>query len=284
MPNNNFNGVINLHEKYSDKVQERFSIESLTQSSFSKDLDVEFTGVKTVKVTEIGVVPMNDYDRTRGSNRYGDPTELGDTIHEYTMTRDRSFTATIDKGNNTEQHAVKAAGKAVSRQLREVVTPEIDKYRFEKWAAGAGLKATLDAPTAENIYNQLLTAKVAMDNKLVPKNGRTVYLGSAAYIALMECDKYIRLDKLGGKAIPTGVIGRIFDMDIKPVPDDYLPANVSFMIIYKGAAISPVKLHECKIHANPPGISGHLLEGRFMYDAFVKGNMKNGIYVASVTA
>ena len=59
--------AINLHEKYSKKVQERFYQESLTESSFSKSLDVEFTGVKTVKVSSIGTVPMNDYNRT-GTN------------------------------------------------------------------------------------------------------------------------------------------------------------------------------------------------------------------------
>ena len=279
--------MINLHEKYSGKVQERFYQESLTQSSFSKDLDVEFTGVRTVKVTEVMTAPMNNYSKTNGGGlqRYGTPTDLEDSIHEYTMTRDRSFTAIIDKGDSSMQQAIKNAGKAVSRQLREVVTPEIDTYRFSKWAAGAGQIVTLDAaPTAETIYTDLLNAKVALDNKHVPKNGRTVYLGSAAYIALMECDKYIRLDKLGSKAIPNGVIGKIFDMEIKSVPDDYMPENVAFMVVYKNAAISPVKLHECKIHTDPPGISGHLLEGRFIYDAFVKGNMKNGIYVAKTSA
>ena len=275
--------AINLHEKYSAKVAERFYQESLTQSSFSKDMDMEFTGIKTVKVTEILTAPMNDYNRTKGSNRYGEPTDLQDIVHEYTMTKDRSFTAIIDKGDNSEQQAVKNAGKAVARQLREVFTPEVDKYRFSKWAAGAGQKVTVEAPTAENIYGQLLAAKVALDNKHVPKKGRTVYLGSEAYIALMENDKYIRLDSLGGKAIPTGKIGEIFDMDIKSVPDDYLPTGVAFMVVYKNAAISPVKLQETKIHIDPPGISGHLLEGRFIYDAFVKGNMKDGIYVASVS-
>ena len=274
--------AINFHEKYSSKVQERFFQESLTQSSFSKDLDTEFTGVKTVKVTEVHTVPMNDYNRTKNGNRYGDPTELQDSVQEFTMTQDRSFSFTVDKGNNSEQQGVKNAGKAMSRQMREVVTPEIDRYRFKKWAAGAGQGIGMTAaPTKDTIYTDLLTAKIALDNKLVPKDGRTVYLGSVAYLALMECDKYIRLEKLGSKAIVKGKIGEIFDMDIKPVPDSYLPAGVYFMVVSKKAAISPVKLHECKMHMDPPGLSGHLVEGRFIYDAFVKGTMMDGIYVAA---
>lgn len=35
---------------------------------------------------------------------------------------------------------------------------------------------------------------------------------------------------------------------------------------------------EYKIHIDPPGLSGNLVEGRVCYDAFVLENKKNGIY------
>ena len=272
--------AINFHEKYSKKVQERFYQESLTQSSFSKDLDMEFTGVKTVKVSSIGVAEMNDYTRS-GSARYGTPADLQDTIQEFVMTKDRSFTFIIDKGDNMEQNMIKKAGQAINRQLREVVTPEIDKYRFSVWAANAGQKATIDAPAKDNILELVVDAKLALDNKLVPQKGRTLYVGSAAYKALLTCEEYIRLDKLGSKTLVNGKVGEIEGMDVKFIPDTYLPANVAFMIIYKDAAISPVKLHEYKLHKDPPGVSGHLAEGRFIYDAFVIETKKDGIYVAT---
>ena len=271
--------AINFHEKYSNKVQERFYQESLTQSSFSKDLDMEFTGVKTVKVSSIGTAAMNDYTRS-GSTRYGTPADLQDTVQEFVMTKDRSFTFIIDKGDNMEQNMIKKAGQAINRQLREVVTPEIDKYRFSVWAANAGQTATIDAPAKDNILEQVVDAKLALDNKLVPQKGRTLYVGSAAYKALLTCEEYIRLDKLGSKTLVNGKVGEIEGMDVKFIPDTYLPANVAFMIIYKDAAISPVKLHEYKLHKDPPGISGHLAEGRFIYDAFVIDTKKDGIYVA----
>lgn len=270
---------INLHEKYSKKVQERFYQKSLTQSSFSKELDMEFTGVKTVKVASIGTVEMNNYSRS-GLSRYGTPTDLQDTIQEFVMTQDRSFTFIIDKGDNMEQNMIKKAGAAMNRQLREVVTPEIDKYRFKVWAENAGTTTTVTAPTESTIYSQLVDAKAALDNELVPQENRTLYIGTVAYKALLNCDEYIRLDKLGPKAIVNGKVGEILNMDVKFIPDTYLPENVSYMIIYKDAAISPVKLHEYKIHKDPPGISGHLAEGRFIYDAFVLDTKKKGIYVA----
>ena len=272
--------AINLHEKYSKKVQERFYQESLTESSFSKSLDMEFTGVKTVKVSSIDTVPMNDYTRN-GTSRYGTPNDLQDTIQEFVMTQDRSFTFIIDKGDNLEQNLIKKAGAAIARQLREVVTPEIDKYRFAQWAKNAGQSKTPAAAlTKETILDEVIAAKIALDNKLVPAKGRTLYVGSVAYTALLGNEEYIRLDSLGSKSIVNGKVGEIMGMDVKFIPDTYLPEDVAFMIILKDAAISPVKLHEYKLHKDPPGISGHLAEGRFIYDAFVLDTKKDGIYVA----
>lgn len=273
--------AINLHEKYSGKVIERFSLESLTESAFSKNLDMEFTGVKSVKISSIDTVPLNDYNRKAANNRYGTPTDLQDTIQEFIMSKDRGFSFIIDKGDNMEQNMIKKAGACISRELREVVTPEIDTYRFAQWSAKAGLSTTLDAAlTKENILSEVIKAKTAMDNKKVPAKGRTLFVGSVAYTALLGCEEYIRLENLGGKSIVTGKVGTIMGMDVKFVPDDYLPESVAFMVVMKGAAISPVKLHEYKIHKDPPGYSGHLVEGRFIYDAFVLDAKKNGIYVA----
>lgn len=275
--------AVNLATKYSKKVQERFYQESLTSNSFSKELDVEFTGVHGVTFYEVGTAEMNDYTRS-GTSRYGTPAELSDTKKEYLMTKDRSFTYTIDRGNQEEQLMIKDAGKSMDRQIREVVTPELDTYRLLTWATNAGLKATITAPTATTIYGLLVTAKIAMDNKLVPQKNRTLYVGGVALAALLNCEQYIRLDTLGSKAVKNGVIGHILGMDVVYVPDSYMPAKCQFMIILKDAAISPVKLETYKIHKDPPGINGWLVEGRLIYDAFVNDTKKNGIYVASTAS
>ena len=63
------------------------------------------------------------------------------------------------------------------------------------------------------------------------------------------------------------------------VPDSLMPENVNFIIAAKSATVSPVKLSEYKIHDNPPGINGWLVEGRVYYDAFILNNKSTGIYV-----
>lgn len=271
--------AINLAEKYAQAAMERFYKDSLTSNSFSKDMDMEFVGVKTVKVWDVNTAALGDYQRT-GTSRYGTPADLEDNVTEYTMTQDKAFTYTIDKGNAKEQFNVKQAGTSLKRELREVVVPAIDKYRFDKWAAGAGTTDTIEAPTPDTIAGLVMDGTVKMDEELVPANGRTLYITAANYKNLKLCSEFITIDRLGEKALAKGVIGEFDGMPVVKVPTSYFPANVQFMIVLKDSAISPVKLNDYKIHKDPPGISGDLVEGRIMYDAFVKSTKKKGIYVA----
>lgn len=275
--------TINLATKYSSAVQERFYKDSITQGSFSKDLDVEFTGVKTVKVYDVDTAPLNDYTRS-GSNRYGTPQELTDNLQEFVMEQDKSFTYTIDKGNAKEQFNVKAAGTSLKRQMREVVTPFIDKYRMRVWAEKAGvIVGEASAPTKSTIGSMIMDGTVALDDALA-SDDRTLYITSSGYKLLKLCDEFTHADGLTTKAVGKGVVGEFDGMPVKKVPSSYMPANVYFMIVCKGSAISPMKLNDYKIHSDPPGISGDLVEGRVIFDAFVKGTKAKGIYVAAATS
>lgn len=275
--------TINLAEKYSSQVQERFYHDSITQGAFSKSLDMEFTGVKTVKVYDVAVAPLNDYTRS-GSNRYGTPQELTDNIYEFVMNMDKGFTYTIDKGNAKEQFNIKQAGTSLRRQMREVVTPYIDIYRMKVWAKGAGIaKAMSAAPSKGTIGGMIFDAQADMNNKFVPKTNRTLYLKESLLPTLALSSEYIALDSTGSKALETGVVGKYAGIPIKTIPDSWMPENVYFMLIHKGSAISPMKLNEYKIHTDPQGISGQLVEGRVIFDAFVIPTKADGIYIATAS-
>ncbi len=244
---------------------------------------MEFQGVKTVIVYEADTAPLNDYTRS-GSARYGTPQELGDTQQEFTMEVDKGFTYTIDKGNAKEQFNIKQAGTSLKRQMREVVTPFIDKYRMAKWAEKAGTIAGIAAPTKSTIADLIMDATAALDNALVPTEGRTLYIDASHYKLLKLCTEYVALDTTGSKALEKGVVGEFDGMKVKKVPHSLMPANCYFIIIHKGSCISPVKLKDYKIHVDPPGISGDLVEGRVIFDAFVKGSKAKGIYAAVASA
>ena len=161
--------AINYAVKYSAQVDERFKLASVTTGAVNQDY--EFTGVKTVQVYTIPTAGMNDYKR-EGANRYGTPEELQDTLQELTMSRDRSFTFTVDKGNNEDQMNAKDAGKALGRQINEVIVPEIDIYRLAKIAAGAGNVSEAVAITKDNAYEAFLDGVNALTDAKAPMGGR----------------------------------------------------------------------------------------------------------------
>jgi len=114
--------AINYAQKYSSKVDERFTQSSLTQAAFNQDYDWE--GVNTINVYSIDTAPLSNYSMT-GANRYGTPDELGDTTQTMTLSQDKAFTFTIDRRNYLDTQMTKEAGKALNRQLSEIVIPRL---------------------------------------------------------------------------------------------------------------------------------------------------------------
>lgn len=75
-----------------------------------------------------------------------------------------------------------------------------------------------------------------------------------------------------------GLVGEIDGVPVIKVPSSYMPANCEFIITHPVAAISPSKLNDYKIHRDPPGINGNLVEGRVRFDTFVLKGKKDAIY------
>ena len=50
------------------------------------------------------------------------------------------------------------------------------------------------------------------------------------------------------------------------------------MLCHKVATVAPTTLEDYKVHQDPPGINGSLIEGRICYDAFVLEKKAKEIY------
>lgn len=266
--------AINFAEKYSSTVDEAFSLLSMTDKAVNKDY--EFTGVKTVKVYSFPTAPMNNYTSS-GTNRYGTPEEMQDELQALTMSRTRSFTFTIDKVNAADSAGTRSAAKALARQIQLVVIPEIDMYRLAAMAAATGNTATA-AITASNAYDKFLDAQNALLESKVPLIGRIAYVGPTYYKAIKQDSSFIKAGDLAQQTLITGQLGAIDGVPVLPVPSAYLAANLEFMVTHPIATTSPIKLAEYKIHEDPPGIAGSLVEGLLYYDAFVLKNKADAIY------
>ncbi len=278
--------AINLAKRASDKVVERFKLGSCTEGLFSNRY--RWTGVATVQVYSVDTVELNDYDKTKvdGTSRFGALTELGDTVQEMTVTDDKAFNASIDKGNNTAQLMIKSASSVLRRQTDEVIIPYVDKYRLKKLSEGAGAYEGYDSVslTKANVVETIMNAGAAMSDKKVPKTGRVVYISETEAVKLKLADQVVGIDKLGGKTIVNGSIGTIDGMEVRTVPSDYMPEDVVFMIVRKGCACAPKKIETYRILEEHPDIDGAVVQGRLLHDCFVLETLKDGILVAKKSA
>jgi N4-gp56 family major capsid protein len=270
--------AVNLAEKYASKVDERFKLKSLTEPFINRDYT--WDGVKTIHVYSIPTVALNNYDRTASANRYGTPAELQDTETDYQLSQDKSFTFIIDKGNNVDQMNVKGAGKALQREIDEVIVPTKDQYRLAQISEGAvaaGGTAT-SAISAANAYSKFLDGQKYLDNNKVPMSGRVAAISATFYTYIKQDSTFIKAGDMSQKMLVNGQVGEIDGVKLIKVPDSYLPANCAFIITHPSVTVAADKLAEYKVHDNPPGINGNLVEGRVYYDAFVLDAKKTGAY------
>lgn len=270
----------NYVTKFSPKVDEAFALASKSDALVNQEYD--FIGAKSVKVYSVKTTTLTDYSRT-GTSRFGTPSELTTDVQELTMSQDKAFAFTIDKMNLDETGRVVEAGKALARELREVVIPTVDKYRFAQMVAKAPTAQIITNATgkdldATNVESLIIAGTEALDEAKVPEVGRVCVMSAKAYGKLKQSGAILDCD-LGQEMKLKGVVAMYDGMQIVKVPSSYLPTNVNFILTHNIATCSPVKLADYRIHQDPPGISGSLVEGRIYYDAFVLDNKKNAIYV-----
>lgn len=271
---------IQLVTKFLPYVDEQFTTES--KKSLLTNQDFEWTGAHTIKVYKVSTADMNDYDRT-GENtanwsRYGAVQGLDAITEEFTLTKDRSFTFAIDKLDTNETAQQLQAATALARQNRQVVIPEVDTYVYGIMCSNAGHKPAAVALTATNIYNQIIDANTALDNADVPETDRVLVITPDVYLLMKKCKDIIMETDIGNDLRIKGVIAMLDGLSVIKVPAVRLPENFGFMIAHPCATVAPTKLEDYKIHQDPPGISGSLVEGRICYDAFVLENKVKAIY------
>lgn len=271
---------IQLVTKFLPYVDEIFTKES--KKSMLTNQDFEWTGAHTIKVYKVSTADMNDYDRS-GANkahwsRYGEVQGLDAVTEEFTLTKDRSFTFAIDKLDEDETAQQLQAATALARQNRQVVIPEVDTYVYHTMCSSAGHKPAAASLTATNIYNQIIDANTALDNADVPETDRVLVITPDVYLLMKKCKDILMETDIGNDLRIKGVIAMLDGLSVIKVPSVRLPENFGFMIAHPCATVAPTKLEDYKIHQDPPGISGSLVEGRICYDAFVLENKVKAIY------
>lgn len=277
--------AIDLATKFAPYTDEQFRAESKLSLLTNRDFD--WTGAHSIRVYKVSTSQMNDYDRNgtlrpEQCSRFGPVRDLDATTEELTLKKDRSFTFAVDKLDQDETAQQVAAASALARQNREVTIPEVDSYVYGVMAENAGTKPAAVALTEENIYDLMTQATETMDDAEIPETERVWVVSPAAYRLMKKSPDITMSTDVGNEMRLKGVIADVDGAAVVKVPSVRLPENFGFMLVHPSATVAPVKLEDYRIHQDPPGISGDLVEGRICYDAFVLENKAKGIYYQEI--
>lgn len=271
--------AVNYASKYAKEIDQIYTHESFVAAVASGKF--EFTGVKTLKVFAPQTVPVTNYDPDTG---YGTPKRMGNEVQEMMVSQDKKFSLIIDKGDATSTNGTMEAGARLKQQLAEQVVPTQDKYALSEYIKNAGTVAGVAAPSGEKaVYKLLLAARAAMNNALVPMDGRYCYMGATHVGNLLEAGMIVANPQVAGKNYTKGDVGRVLGFKIIEVPDNYLPVNAYFVCLRGDAVVNPHKVHDATATKSEL-YNGERLNGRFLYDAFVLGKKSGAVYAAVLSS
>ena len=135
---------------------------------------VDFTGVNEVKVLKVSTTGLGDYSRENGYPK-GDVTASWETM---TLTEERGKEISIDRMDNEETLGL-TFGTVTGNFMREQVIPELDAYRFAKYASKAGISTTAGAVlTKDSVIASIDEAVRQLNADEVPLEGRRLYINS----------------------------------------------------------------------------------------------------------
>lgn len=266
--------AVNLASKYEKRTSEILSAKRKSKVFTNQNWD--WTGVESIVVTTLTDPTMGNYDVNGGNSRYGNPTEVEDTQQTFTLSRDRSWTKTIDKKNYQDSMMIRQTGKYVKQATKNVLVPEFDTYIFQTIVT-AGEAANRDdivadaATSSANAYTNFVDINTDITDEEAPEEGRVAAM-TADYYGKLKQSGFVTDSDLGYKDKKSGVLGTVDGVKIVIVPSGRMPANTDLIISHPDVCVAPEKLVDTVVHKNPPGIGGWLLEYRHRYDAFVDTN------------
>ncbi len=274
--------AVNLATKYEKQFAAAFKpnsyFEGKTNTKFS------FDGAKTIKIMSPVTVELESYSRT-GTARYGTPTEMDNLVQELSLSQDKGFTKTLDRGNYSDQMMSVSAGAWMNEQIKSKVTPTTEKYALAQWIANAGKIDTISAkPAKSTIVEGLAQGIQRLSDAFVPDENRYLYMTAEMFNVLKTSTEFVSLDSIAGKALTKGILGQFMGARVVVLPSSYFPSNSYAFAAYKESVLLPRKISSFKTHNNPPGIDGWLMEGRIYYDAFVLGAMSGGTWALVLAA
>ena len=281
-------------EKMIPVVDELYKKASVT-AALDATAQVDFAGTKTVKIMKIETSGLGDYSRENGYPRGNTKVEW----EELTLNEERAAAIGVDRMDD-EETLGKAFGGAIGKFVREHVAPELDAYRFAKYANAEGiLSKTATYADGESLLNDIDVATATFDDEEIPAN-RILYIASELRPQLMKA--FSR--NYGNDATISRGVTVYNDMNIVYVPrrrfyteitlndgsSNWGFANagdkINFMVVCPESVTQATKLALPKVFDPDSNIikDEWLFQYRLYHDAFVYEKKAKGIYLSKMGA
>jgi hypothetical protein len=260
-------------------LDERYFPTAKTNSIINKGIKLDFNGRNSVTIYNVQVVAESDYVRG-GSNRFGQLVELGTGTQTFTLSQDKAWTYSIDRGNWADSMMVTEVGESTKRQVREVAVPTTDKYRLATLQAYAvaNSQSQVTVVTNVNAYQTFLAANVYFTNALIENEKIHVFM-TRTYYNLLRRDPEFKVASDGAYSdVKSGDVKEVDGITIHLVAVSYLPANTEFLFTADDVLVAPTKFDMIRTLTEVQGIDGWVVEGRRYYDAFIPTNRGKAVY------
>lgn len=164
---------IALFQKYVDKLDEVYSMSSLTSDLDTNNAVVKYDEkTKTFQIPKMTLDGLADYDRNGGYVDGGVTLTYESKAPDY----DRGRAFNVDAMDDDETAGV-AFGQLSATFIKTKSTPELDAYRFAQYAAKAGLTTTgANLTNGADAIAAIAAAFDAMTNNEVDVEGRILYI------------------------------------------------------------------------------------------------------------
>ncbi|MFH1511977.1 MAG: hypothetical protein ABIG45_01350 [Bacillota bacterium] len=291
------NSITLFKQTLSETLDEIYKLSSLTAVlDGSSDLVKQGANANELIIPKMSVQGLANYDRASGYVS-GDVTLTNETV-QCNFDRGRMFT--VDSMDDLETAGV-AYGRLAGELIRTKVVPELDAFRFAKYAGMSGISEIAEGAaltTGTAVVTALRAAVTALDECEIPYEGRFLFITPTldGLIADLDTTKsrqvmerfqgkilvpqtrfYTAIDQLDGTTSGEEVGGYVKGSAAK---------NITFMIIHRSAVIQFSKHVAPKVIL--PDINqstdGYKFGYRHVAIADVYENKVAGIYLHYATA
>lgn len=172
-------------KRYIDLIDEVYQNASVTSVLDGNNRLVRMgANANEIIIPKMSMDGLADYSRENGYVG-GDVTLTNETV-QFNYERGRSFN--VDAMDNEETAGV-AFGQLAGEFIRTKAAPEIDAFRFAKYAGITGIGSASGALSdGTDVLNALIAAQNSMDEKEVNSESRVLFITPTLYNSVMNLD------------------------------------------------------------------------------------------------